>query len=121
MLNQKLNPMHHLWVQCIDIDRTVALMCYIQLSLWNVPAQIVIGNSLSMEYREILYTPAHYMLDWEYKLRKQKKELAEEKEKLTPEEAKTKIETENSELPSQPKTEIVEVDKIVQLDLFDNL
>ena len=125
MISQKLNPANHLWVQCIDIDRTVALMCYVQLSLWNVPAQIIVGNTLSMELREQFFTPAHYIFNWRYKLRKQKKELAEEKEKLTPEEINTetkiKIEPEISEKPSIPMTQIVEVDEIVQLDLFDNL
>jgi len=125
MINQKLNPAYNLWVQCIDIDRTVALMCYVQLSLWNVPAQILVGNTLSMEFREQFFTPAHYIFNWRYKLQKQKKELAEEKEKVTPEEinikSKIKTEPEKSELPSTPMTKIVEVDEIVQLDLFDNL
>ena len=61
MISQKLNPANHLWVQCIDIDRTVALMCYVQLSLWNVPAQIIVGNTLSMELREQFFTLAHYL------------------------------------------------------------
>ena len=121
MLNQKLSPANHLWVQCVDIDRMVALMCYIQLSLWGVPAQIIVGNTLTLEYREQFFTPVHYLHRWDYKLRKQRKKLAEEKEIITPEATNTKIETENSELPSQPKTEIVEVDEIVQLELFDNL
>ena len=123
MLNQKINPVHHLWVQAVDIDRMVALMCYIQLSLWGVPAQIIVGNTLTLEYREQFFTPTHYTFHWDYKLRKQRKKLAEEKEKLIPEEINTKIKTkpEKSEPPSQPMTEIVEVDEIVQLDLFDNL
>jgi type I restriction-modification system DNA methylase subunit len=123
MLNQKLNPVHHLWVQCVDIDRMVALMCYIQLSLWAVPAQIIVGNTLTLEYREQFFTPAHYNFNWDYKLRKRRESLAEEKEIITPKEknAEIKTEPEKSKLPSQPKTEIVEVDEIVQLDLFDNL
>jgi len=121
MISQKLNPANHLWVQCIDIDRTVALMCYVQLSLWNVPAQIIVGNTLTLELREQFFTPAHYIFNWRYKLRKQKQKLAEEKEKFTPEETKTKIEPEISETPSTPMTKIVEVDEIVQLELFDNL
>ena len=62
---------------------------------------------------------------WRYKLRKQKQKLAEEKEKLPPEEIKTetkiKIEPEKTEPPSSNFTKIVEVDEVVQLDLFDNL
>lgn len=51
------NPAEKLWVQAIDVDRMAALMCYIQLSLWNVPAEIVVGNTLSWEIREVWYTP----------------------------------------------------------------
>ncbi len=36
-----------------DIDRLTALMAYVQLSLWNVPAEIVVGNTLSLEVREV--------------------------------------------------------------------
>lgn len=119
MLQQKLNPAHNLWVQCIDIDRTVALMCYIQLSLWNVPAQVIVGNSLSLEFREQYFTPAHYLFNWDYKLRQRRKQRAEEKEKIKPE---TKTKPENPEMPlSEPMTKIVEADEIVQLDMFENL
>lgn len=126
MLNQKLNPANHLWVQCVDIDRMVALMCYIQLSLWGVPAQIIVGNTLTLEYREQFFTPVHYLHYWDYKIRMQRKKLAEEKEiialETTKTKTKTKIETEKFKPPSsEPMTKIVEVDEIVQLDLFDNL
>ncbi len=117
-INQKLDPARTFWVQCIDVDRTVALMCYIQLSLWNIPAQIIVGNTLSLEFREQFYTPAYYLFNWNYKLRKRNKELAEKKEKIKLE---TKIEVEKSEPPSQPMAEIVEVDEIVQFDMFENL
>jgi len=51
--------------------------------------------------------------------------FVEEKEKLTPEETNTKnkikTEHEKPESPSTPMTKIIEVDEIVQLELFDNL
>ncbi len=62
------NPAHKLWVQCVDVDRLASLMCYLQLSLWHVPAEVVIGNSLTMEVRQKLYTPAHYMGGWDMRL-----------------------------------------------------
>ncbi|MDC9715047.1 MAG: hypothetical protein PSN36_04415 [Gammaproteobacteria bacterium] len=62
------NPADKLWVQCTDIDRLAALMCYVQLSLWHVPAQVVVGNSLTLETREVFYTPAHYMGSWDMRL-----------------------------------------------------
>ncbi len=54
MLGYKHNPAEKLWVQCIDIDRVAGFMCYLQLSLWHVPAEVIIGNTLSMEF--LLYT-----------------------------------------------------------------
>ena len=68
MLSQGHNPARKLWVQCVDIDRLAALMCYVQLSLWHVPAQVVVGNSLTLETREVFYTPAHYMGAWDIRL-----------------------------------------------------
>ncbi|MBL4746219.1 MAG: N-6 DNA methylase [Flavobacteriaceae bacterium] len=68
MLANKLNPGEKIWVQCVDIDKTAALMCYIQLSLWNIPAEIIVGNSLSLEYREAWYTPSHVLGNWSYKM-----------------------------------------------------
>ena len=69
MISYKHNPAEKLWVQCIDIDRVAALMCYLQLSLWNIPAQVIVGNSLSFELREQYFTPAHYVYGWDAKLR----------------------------------------------------
>lgn len=118
MINQGLNPAQHFWVQCIDIDRTVALMCYVQLSLWNVPAQIIVGNTLSMKLREQYFTPAYYLFNWRYKL---KNRLAEEKEKINTNEPETKTETDKTDLPSSSMTKIVDGDEFVQFDMFGNL
>lgn len=74
MLAHGHNPAHKLWVQCIDIDRLASLMCYVQLSLWHVPAQVVVGNSLTLETREVFYTPAHYMGLWDMRLNLRKSE-----------------------------------------------
>jgi len=68
MLSHNHNPAERLWVQCIDIDRIAAFMCYIQLSLWNIPAQVYIGNTLTLEFRERFFTPAHYLNGWHEKL-----------------------------------------------------
>lgn len=46
-----------------DIDQTVVLMCYIQLSILNAPALIRIGNVLTqdMAYDDCWLTPACYL------------------------------------------------------------
>lgn len=71
MLSHGHDPAKRLWVQCQDVDRTAALMCYLQLSLWNVPAVVIVGNTLAMEVREVFYTPAHHLGFWTTKLRLQ--------------------------------------------------
>jgi hypothetical protein len=75
MIDKGYNPSQHLWVQCIDVDRLAALMCYIQLSLWNVPAEIIVGNTLSWDIREIWYTPTHHLGFWKYRLERNKESL----------------------------------------------
>ena len=62
------NPAEKMWAHCQDIDRTAALMCYLQLALWNIPGVVVVGNTLAMETREVFYTPAHYLYRWDDRL-----------------------------------------------------
>lgn len=68
MLSHGHNPAERLWVLAQDVDRTAALMCYLQLSLWNIPAVVIVGNTLAMEVRETFYTPAHHLGMWDYRL-----------------------------------------------------
>lgn len=79
MLKQGHDPASRLWVQCVDVDRLAALMCYVQLSLWNVPAEVVVGNSLSLEVREIWHTPQHFLGFWTARLRARDAQEATEK------------------------------------------
>ena len=75
MLSHGHNPAERLWVQAQDVDRTAALMCYLQLALWNVPAVVIVGNTLAMEAHEVFYTPAHHLGFWGIKLRRQDDEV----------------------------------------------
>lgn len=62
-----------------DIDRTVALMSYVQLSLLGCPGYVIVGNSLTEpvvrhplfpqvnEECEIWYTPMFFRKEWEYR------------------------------------------------------
>jgi type I restriction-modification system DNA methylase subunit len=61
MHHRRINPQERLWVSAWDIDSMVAHMCFIQLSLLHIPAEIVIGNSLSLEVNQIWRTPAHHL------------------------------------------------------------
>lgn len=69
MIRQGHNPADKLWVQAIDVSRVAALSCYTQLSLWNIPAQVIVGNSLSLEMKELWHTPAHVRYEWQSKLK----------------------------------------------------
>lgn len=80
MLSKGYNPADRLWVQCIDVDRMAALMCFIQLTLWNVPAEVIVGNTLSWEIREVWYTPAHHLRLWEGRLKRRKTQEQEAEE-----------------------------------------
>jgi type I restriction-modification system DNA methylase subunit len=71
MIAKGHNPAERIWMQAIDVDRMAALMCYIQLTLWNVPAEVIVGNTLSLEVREVWYTPAHHLGLWKYRLKRQ--------------------------------------------------
>ena len=71
LISHGLNPAQHLWVRCQDIDRTAALMCFIQLSLWNVPAVVIVGDTLADEVRDVFYTPAHYLGFWNLRLKRE--------------------------------------------------
>lgn len=68
MLKKGINPAEKLFVNCIDIDRVAGLMCYVQLSLWHIPAEIIIGDTLSLKFREIYYTPSYHLGRWNIKL-----------------------------------------------------
>ena len=69
LISQGYNPAQTFWVQGIDISRIACLMSYVQLSLWNIPAEIIVGNTLTMDFKEHWYTPSHVMNNWTAKLR----------------------------------------------------
>lgn len=117
MLDKGHNPADKLWVQCTDLDRTAALMCYLQLSLWNVPAQIIVGNTLTLEYREQYFTPAHYLFDWDEKLRCQRMIDYVLELEQTPKNGTTSVKQSNA-TENQPEPKIKLSPDGGQLDLF---
>jgi type I restriction-modification system DNA methylase subunit len=115
MLSHGHNPAHKLWVQCVDIDRLAALMCYVQLSLWNVPAQVVVGNSLTLETREVFYTPAHYMGAWDMRLNLMKSE-----ELIAEHQAQNETNEPKIDEPELPDFNITDISKSADIHLdFD--
>lgn len=65
-----LNYQNHLLVVAQDIDETVALMCYIQLSLLGVAGYVKVGNSLTEPMTDndnkenYWFTPMYYSNVW---------------------------------------------------------
>lgn len=80
---QNINYQQNLFVEAIDISEMCFKMTYIQLSLLGIPAKVIQGDSLSLKFRQVLYTPFYFLNGIEYKLKKQKlseKKLVLEKE-----------------------------------------
>ena len=64
MIEGGFNPSQQLWASCIDIDTKAADMAYIQLSLLGIPAEVITGNTLTMQFSRTRFTPVYYLNDW---------------------------------------------------------
>jgi len=54
----EINYAHRLHIVAQDLDFTAVCMCYIQLSIIGASAHVIHGNTLNMECRQKLITPA---------------------------------------------------------------
>lgn len=117
MLQRDINPQQALYAECVDIDKTVAMACYVQLSLLHIPAKIIVGNSLTLEARDIFYTPAYTMGFWNVKLTKKRINESEIIVKDLPILTNQAIDT-VEELKEKPIVVNKLETKIVQFDLF---
>lgn len=78
-----INYQNHIFVTAQDIDQTVALMCYIQLSLLGVAGFVKIGDSLANPMstddggKNYWYIPMYFSRPWQ--MRKLIKQLKGEK------------------------------------------
>jgi hypothetical protein len=98
MLTHGHNPSEKLFVLAQDVDRVAALMCYLQLSLWNIPARIIVGNTLTLEVREIFLTPAYLLGAWDIRLRS--RDLEEAAKKLISGDGNFEMDTESTAVPA---------------------
>ena len=73
VLDGKLNWQNHVLITGQDIDRTTALMCYIQLSLLGAAGYIKIGNSLTEPMgtndtsEDYWFTPMYFSDVWTFR------------------------------------------------------
>ncbi|CAI1906037.1 Type I restriction-modification system methyltransferase subunit [Serratia entomophila] len=68
-------PSHHLFASCVDIDPVASAMCFLQLALLQIPAEVITGNSLTAQYRRVLRTPAYYLHGWPARLESNEKSV----------------------------------------------
>lgn len=59
---------NHMFGSCIDIDPIAADMAFVQLSLLGIPAEVITGNTLTMNLHRARYTPVYYWNGFEEKL-----------------------------------------------------
>ena len=71
LLEADINPSVHMFGSCIDIDPVAADMAFIQLSLLGIAAEVITGNTLTMQLSRVRYTPVYYLNNFEEKLASQ--------------------------------------------------
>lgn len=73
LLEAGYNPSEQMFGCCIDIDPIAADMAFIQLSLLGIPAEVVTGNTLTMQLHRVRYTPVYYINNFEKRLDDQRR------------------------------------------------
>lgn len=73
LLEAGYNLSEQMYAHCVDIDPVAADMSFIQLSLLGIPAEVVTGNSLTLEFSRVRYTPVYYINDFEKRLDDQRR------------------------------------------------
>jgi hypothetical protein len=68
MLEADLNYCTQLAVLATDIDIKCVHMCYLQLSLYGIPAVVTHGNTLTLEEWSRWYTPIYIVRGWRRRL-----------------------------------------------------
>lgn len=56
------------FIQCVDIDPVATAMCFIQLTVMGIPAEVVTGNSLTLEFSKVMRTANYYRHNWKQRL-----------------------------------------------------
>lgn len=59
------NVSQRLYVQAIDIDSVAADMTFVQLSLLGIAAEVITGNTITLDVYDRRYTPVYYAENWQ--------------------------------------------------------
>ena len=55
-------------------------MAYIQLSLYGIPARVMLGDTLAYKFKQSIYTPMYFINNFEYKLKRYEKQKEQSKD-----------------------------------------
>lgn len=72
MKQYNYNYQKMLYVEAIDIDENAFMMCYIQLSLLGIPAKVIQGDTLTLKFERVLYTPFYFINGFSWRLKEYK-------------------------------------------------
>lgn len=78
MLEGGINYCSKLFIRAGDIDLKCVYMCYLQLSLYGIPAVVVHENSLTLESWSRWHTPVYVFGGWALKLRNRNNQKSKE-------------------------------------------
>ena len=68
------------WAQ--DNDFVCFCMAYIQLSIYGMPALVILGDTISLQEKKVYYTPEFFIGGWKKKIEKKKINNIEDKERF---------------------------------------
>ena len=81
MKKYDINFQEKLFVEAIDIDEMCFQMAYLQLSLYGIPARVLLGDTIAYKFGKILYTPMYFINGFSWKLKeKEQSETKSEQE-----------------------------------------
>ena len=69
MRAKNYNYQRYLFVEAIDIDENCFKMAYIQLALLGIPARVILGDTISLKFKQILYTPLYFINGFSWRLK----------------------------------------------------
>lgn len=64
MLKKEINYQNSMFADAWDLDQTCALMAYVQFSIYNIPAIVTHGDSLSLKAYSKWITPMYFINDF---------------------------------------------------------
>ncbi len=64
-----INFQQFLFAEAIDIDKLCFQMTYIQLSLYGIPARVMLGDTLAYKFSQIIYTPMYFINGFSWRLK----------------------------------------------------